>query len=347
MAYGDDRRSRDTIAREGVNAGGVINDLRSQMIVPTTQQAYNQWLNASDTANRDYGNIMGEYDNFSRTGGYSALDKSHIRNRALSPIRSMYSGANREVDRQRTMQGGYMPGYGVLKARMARDMNQGMSDATGGTEAAIAQMVNEGKRFGAAGKSNLYGQTPGLASMFGNQLMQSTGNWLQNAGLQNQLSLGIMGAQNEAGRLPGNFEQILNRAGQIGAIGSNLMNTFRPTRVPGGPQGANLPGGVANPSNNLPPSGASRPPSPTGATPPFNPNIGRVKPPQPEVYSPSSYGINTSESYGNPMGSTPDYINYAGGGFNAIPNYGGSYNTLPGYTGSNNIGNVNNYDWSW
>lgn len=224
MAKGDDRRVRNTIARENLTASKDLDDLRSQMIVPTTQNMFNNYSRSSDQAFSDYGNIMGEYDNFSKTGGYSPLDISNIRSRALSPIRSLYSSANRDVDRQRTLQGGYSPGFGTLKARMAREMNQGMSDAAGDAEAQIAQMINSGKRFGTQGKQSLFGTSPGMASTFGNQLLSSTGNWLQAQGLRNQLSLGTMGAQNQSAQIPGNWENTMGRIGQIANIGGQLMS---------------------------------------------------------------------------------------------------------------------------
>jgi hypothetical protein len=106
---------------------------------------------------------------------------------------------------------------------MARDMNQGLSDAAGGTEADIAQMINSGKRFGTAGKQSLFGTSPGMSSTFGNQLLSSTGNWLQAQGLRNQLSLGTMGAQQASSQIPGNWENTIGRVGQIGQIGGMLM----------------------------------------------------------------------------------------------------------------------------
>lgn len=226
MAKGDDRRARDTIARENVTASKDLDALRSEMIVPTTQGMFNNYNRAADQSFADYGNIMSEYDNFSKTGGYSALDKSNIRNRALSPIRSIYSSTNRDVDRQRTLQGGYMPGYGTLKARMARDMNQGMSDAAGSTEAQLAQMINEGRRFGAQGKSSMFGTAPGMAGQYGSQLLGSTGNWLNAQGLRNQLSLGTMGAQNQSATLPGNWDHNMARIQQVAKIGGDMMSMW-------------------------------------------------------------------------------------------------------------------------
>jgi len=339
MAKHDDRRVRDTIARENETASKDLDSLRSEMIVPTTQNMYNNYNRSADQAFGDYGNIMGEYDNFSKTGGYNALDKSNMRNRALSPIRSIYANANREVDRSKSLQGGYSPGYGVLKARMARDMNQGMSDAAGGTEAQLAQMINEGKRFGTAGKQSLFGQTPGMASTFGNQLLGSTSNWLQAQGLRNQLSLGTMQAQQASASLPGNWDHTMSRIGQIANIGKNLASIPGMPKVGGSPGGT--PGDVANPGNNPPPSGSGFIPasqSINGFTPSsFNNSVPNIP-----------YGSNVGGGYGG-------YGGYGGGTDQSsyIPSYGGTgsfyNNPMPSAPagGSNNMGTVNNYDWNW
>src|SRR5437773_5397071 len=47
------------------------------------------------------------FSEFSKTGGFSPEDLANIRARALSPVRAVYSNAQREVNRQRSLQGGY------------------------------------------------------------------------------------------------------------------------------------------------------------------------------------------------------------------------------------------------
>src|SRR5262249_44917522 len=64
------------------------------------------------------------FRNFAQTGGFSPEDLSNIRARALSPVRATYANAEREVNRQRSLQGGYSPGFNVLQARMAREQGQ-------------------------------------------------------------------------------------------------------------------------------------------------------------------------------------------------------------------------------
>lgn len=91
------------------------------------------------------------FQDFAKSGGFSAADLANIRARAVSPVRAVYANAQREVNRQRSLQGGYSPGFGVLQARMARQQGQGISDAATNAEASIAEMVQQGKLAGLQG----------------------------------------------------------------------------------------------------------------------------------------------------------------------------------------------------
>jgi hypothetical protein len=91
------------------------------------------------------------YQQFARTGGFSPEDLANIRARSISPVRAVYSNAQREVNRQRALQGGYSPGFQALQARMAREQSQGAADAYTDVEANIAEMVQKGKLAGLEG----------------------------------------------------------------------------------------------------------------------------------------------------------------------------------------------------
>jgi hypothetical protein len=91
------------------------------------------------------------FQDFAKTGGFSASDLANIRARAVSPVRAVYQRAQENVNRQRSLQGGYSPGFGVLQARMARQQGQGISDAATNAEASIAEMVQQGKLSGLQG----------------------------------------------------------------------------------------------------------------------------------------------------------------------------------------------------
>lgn len=91
------------------------------------------------------------FQDFAKTGGFSSADLANIRARAVSPVRAVYERAQQNVNRQRSLQGGYAPGFGVLQARMARQQGQGISDAATNAEASIAEMVQQGKLSGLQG----------------------------------------------------------------------------------------------------------------------------------------------------------------------------------------------------
>jgi hypothetical protein len=186
-------------------------------------QLYNQNTNAPQvnySSSPDVTNALGALKNFSETGGYSSSDVNNLRERAISPIRSIYSNAKDNLDRQKSLQGGYSPGYGASVARMARDSSGQIGKATTDANANIAQMIQSGKMgalnpyaslaSGESGRSfdasqmnanlantnqnrlldilktkqSLYGTSPALVNTFGNQAL-NTAQMNQN---QNQFN---------------------------------------------------------------------------------------------------------------------------------------------------------------
>lgn len=99
------------------------------------------------------------FQDFAKSGGFSASDLANIRARAVSPVRAVYQNAQQNVNRQRALQGGYSPGFGVLQARMAREQGQGISDAATNAEAGIAEMVQKGKLAGLQGMAGTEART--------------------------------------------------------------------------------------------------------------------------------------------------------------------------------------------
>ncbi len=169
---------------------------------------------------------MNRYQEFADTGGYSPEDISNMRSRAISPTRAVYANAQRNVDRQRALQGGYSPGYGALQGRMAREQSQGLSDANTNVEAQLAQMKQQGRLAGIGGMNQAYGSTPGMASFYGNMMNDRNNAMLQTQGLQNQLGLGTMNAQINASQIPGKWENTVGRIGDVFDIGKKVVGPF-------------------------------------------------------------------------------------------------------------------------
>lgn len=99
--------------------------------------SYNQDPNVSSS--------LGILKDLATTGGLGESDVSELRARGVSPIRSVYANMQRNLDRQRSLGGGYSPNYGAVSARMAREMSEQAAGATTDVNARIAEMQQQGK----------------------------------------------------------------------------------------------------------------------------------------------------------------------------------------------------------
>jgi len=214
-----------------------------------------QYQNLYGDLRGQFGNFIGSASNMAQTGGLSDADKSNIRARAISPIRSVYSQALQNLNRQKALQGGYSPGYTTALGRFNRDQGQQTSDATTNAEGMIAELVQKGKLGGLSawgsglgsessallgalggeqgaigGMAGLFGTQPGMGKFFADQLQNSMSNQLQAGQLQNQLSLGSMNAQNYIGaNVPGNFQSFVDPfGGFIRNVGNGIAGASTP-----------------------------------------------------------------------------------------------------------------------
>jgi len=135
----------------------------------------------------------------SRTGGYSEQDKSDLRSRGMSPIRSIYSSAQQGLNRNKALQGGYSPNFAAASAKMARSMSDQIGQAEQDVNAGIAQNVASNKVAIAPAYSNAAlgasGQKIGVdTANAGNQTQAS----ISNAGNSTQASIANAGGQLEA-----------------------------------------------------------------------------------------------------------------------------------------------------
>src|ERR1043165_1895960 len=89
--------------------------------------------------------VIQGYRDFMSNGGFSDADISNLRARAIAPTRAAYANAQRGIERQRALQGGYSPGATSALTRMAREQGQSIADANTNAEASIAQARQQGK----------------------------------------------------------------------------------------------------------------------------------------------------------------------------------------------------------
>jgi hypothetical protein len=119
--------------------------------------AYNAFLGLSKTGGISGVDLnavrepLSYYRNFADTGGYSEAQKGDIRSRALSPLASLYEGEEQNLDRLRSVQGGYSPGYSGARAALARTRGTAMTDASRAAEMDIADRVRAGQQWGVQG----------------------------------------------------------------------------------------------------------------------------------------------------------------------------------------------------
>lgn len=93
---------------------------------------------------------LGDLGELSRTGGYSDADIANIRARGISPIRAVYANAQRNIDRQKSLQGGFSPGYQAATAKMARELSDQIASQVTNINAQLAQSI-AGNRLSASG----------------------------------------------------------------------------------------------------------------------------------------------------------------------------------------------------
>lgn len=130
--YGDImRRFKDLYDSSG-NAGNYAFNP-----VSAAQTTYNK--SADTTA------ALSSLRDLAETGGLSGADQQNLRARGMSPIRAQYATAQRDMDRQRRLNGGYSPNFGAVTSRMARDQSSLIADQMDKVNANIAEMVQSGK----------------------------------------------------------------------------------------------------------------------------------------------------------------------------------------------------------
>lgn len=156
---------------------------------------------------------LSKLDSLSSNGGYSDQDIQDIRERSVSPIRSIYASAQQNLNRSKNLAGGYSPNSAAAIAKMARESSSQIGDITTNVNAGIAQnraanklsiapsyasasqnenqartqveqhnadtinqinQFNQGLKLSSLeGMKGLYGTTPALIKTFGDQALQS------------------------------------------------------------------------------------------------------------------------------------------------------------------------------
>lgn len=188
------------------------------------------------------GKAIGGYGDFADTGGFTPQGIQDIRARAIAPTRAIYSNAQDDLNRNRSLQG-YSPNYNAASARMAREQSQIIGDQNTNANAGIAQMIQQGRLAGLGGLVNAGGTGQGLQndinSLNGQMQLAGLSGMLNTTGASsassqaasdadNRMRLAALsGMQSLYGTTPGMSElfgnQVLNSGNQLIA-GQGLQN---------------------------------------------------------------------------------------------------------------------------
>lgn len=98
---------------------------------------------------------LSRFKQMGETGGYSTEDINALRARGISPIRSVYASAQRNIDRNRALHGGVGSNFNAVTAKTAREMADTIGEQTNRVNAGIAEQVAAGKLAGNQGYGNL------------------------------------------------------------------------------------------------------------------------------------------------------------------------------------------------
>ena len=203
---------------------------------------------------KDPFNSYAGFTRFGDTGGYSAQDMANLRARGMSPIRAAYGNAEREIQRQRSLQGGYSPNAIAAQVKMARESGQSMADAVQNVEGGIVDMRNKNMLAGYTGMSDIEKQRLAAdleVAKYNAQAKMSAaasasaaaGANADRAASANAAAMGdrfraLQGMTQLYGTTPGMAEtfgnQAMNMTGQGGTFGLGLLGRER--------EGQSLPG---------------------------------------------------------------------------------------------------------
>lgn len=118
---------------------GVLANIQNNQAQQIKPETYNYQRSGDVTS------ALGIQKNLAQTGGYTDEGIRDLRARGISPIRSVYANANRDIDRSVALSGGMSPNYTAAKAKMAREMSEKISNAAQDVNAGIAQNVASNK----------------------------------------------------------------------------------------------------------------------------------------------------------------------------------------------------------
>lgn len=183
----------------------------------------------------DFEDAIGKLKGFSENGGFSESDIANLRARSVSPIRSAYATALKELNRQKALSGGYAPNQGAVLAKFAREKSGLMADKYTDINAALADKVASNKLASLQSLAPLTAQEQQARNAFNaSEVSRSQGVEQYNTGLVNDFNrynsdenfnVAKLNAE-ENNRSIANKQNALSGMASIYGTSPGLVNTF-------------------------------------------------------------------------------------------------------------------------
>jgi hypothetical protein len=225
MAKGDQGAVRDTITSQtGQQPGSALYNLgQTNRTIANQGGQFGGLFNKAVGTPVGGGDIFSAYGNLANTGGFSPEDISAMTQQATAPARGVFEAARNQIQRNAAVQGN-QPNTAAALSRLGRQESESMGNIGTNAMGTIAGMQQQGKLYGLSGLSN-------LANLFGNQVLQNTGQGLQADQLRNQIAQMAIQGQLGAANVPGDFAQamgnITGALGPVGKIGGAISGIFQ------------------------------------------------------------------------------------------------------------------------
>lgn len=142
---------------------------------------------------------------FSRTGGYSDVDKANMRARSNAGIADTYQNMKDTLARQRAASGNFSPGVGATGFKLARQSAQDVANQAQTTEANILDAVNKNRLAAGGTLSNAALGVSGLQSS------NTLGGYTNAANLDLSKQKQVQDALAASGGLDLNTQQLINQ----------------------------------------------------------------------------------------------------------------------------------------
>ena len=161
------------------NTGNLMSAYKTNM-QPLTYEGYTPKTSSYSTT-PGISTAMSNLEALSKSGGYSEADLGNIRARGIAPIRSIYDSARRNLERQKSLQGGFSPNMGALQLRMARELSGQIGEASTRLEGDIADRQAQGRLSVASPLASLASSEAGRRS----SVNQANQNAINQANAEN------------------------------------------------------------------------------------------------------------------------------------------------------------------